>query len=48
VVLCGFGENYSFVLQDEAQGFPWNNAQDTIHPSICNLFQEIICFKYRA
>jgi hypothetical protein len=31
VVLCNFPENYSFVLQDEAQGFHWNNAQGTIH-----------------
>jgi hypothetical protein len=30
VVLCKFAENYSFILQDEAQGFHWNNAQATI------------------
>ena len=29
-----FSENYSFVLQDAAQGFLWNNAQATIHPFI--------------
>jgi hypothetical protein len=34
VVLCNFAENYSFVLQDEAQGFHWNNAQATIHPFV--------------
>jgi hypothetical protein len=34
VVLCYFAENYSFVSQDEAQGFHWNNAQATIHPFI--------------
>jgi hypothetical protein len=34
VVLCDFAENYSFVLQDEAQGFHWNNAQATIHPFV--------------
>jgi hypothetical protein len=33
VVLCDFTENYSFVLQDEAQ-FHWNNAQATIHPFV--------------
>jgi hypothetical protein len=33
VVLCDFAENYSFILQDEAQEFLWNNAQATIHPS---------------
>ena len=27
-----FSENYSFVLQDAAQGFHWNNAQATLHP----------------
>jgi hypothetical protein len=34
VVLCDFVENYSFVLQDKAQGFHWNNAQATIHPFV--------------
>jgi hypothetical protein len=34
VVLCDFAENYSFVLQDGAQGFCWNNAQATIHPFV--------------
>jgi hypothetical protein len=31
VVLCDFTENYSFILQVEAQGFHWNNAQAAIH-----------------
>jgi hypothetical protein len=34
VVLCDFVENYSFVLQDKAQGFHWNNTQATIHPFV--------------
>jgi hypothetical protein len=34
VVLCDFAENYSFVLQDEAQGFQLNNAQAAIHPFV--------------
>jgi hypothetical protein len=34
VVLCAFVENYSFVLQDGAQRFHWNNAQATIHPYV--------------
>jgi hypothetical protein len=34
VVLCDFTEHYSFVLQDGAQGFHWNNAQATIHPFV--------------
>jgi hypothetical protein len=33
VVLCKFAEN-SFVLEDEVQGFHWNNAQATIHPFV--------------
>ena len=27
-----FSENFSFVVQDAAQGFHWNCAQATIHP----------------
>jgi hypothetical protein len=34
VVLCDFAENYSLVLQDEAQQFHWNNALPTIHPFV--------------
>jgi hypothetical protein len=34
MVLCDLAENSSFVLQDEAQGFHWNNAQSTIHPFV--------------
>jgi hypothetical protein len=34
VILCDFPDNYSFVLQDEAQVFHWNNAQTTIHQFI--------------
>ena len=34
MVAADFSENYSFVLQDAAQGFHWNNAQATIHPFI--------------
>ena len=29
-----FSENYSFVLQDAAQGFHWNNSQATLHPFV--------------
>ena len=32
VVTVDFAEYYSFVLQDAAQGFHWNNSQATIHP----------------
>jgi hypothetical protein len=34
VILCDFTENCSFILQDEAQGFHWNNTQATIHPFV--------------
>ena len=26
IVMLDFAENYSFVIQDEVQGFHWNNA----------------------
>ncbi len=29
-----FSDNYSFVLQDAAQGFHWNNSQATLHPFV--------------
>ena len=32
LVILDFTENYSFVLQDSAQGFYWDNSQATIHP----------------
>lgn len=34
VVSADFSENYTFVFQDAAQGFHWNNAQATIHPFV--------------
>ena len=34
LVTVDFSENYSFVLQDAAQGFHWNNTQATIHPFV--------------
>ena len=30
-VLVRLSEKYSFVLQDAAQGYHWNNAQATLH-----------------
>jgi hypothetical protein len=41
VVLHDFAENCSFILQDEAQGYHWNNAQATIH-HFTTYFQESI------
>jgi hypothetical protein len=34
IVLEDFSENYSFIIQDAAQGFHSNNQQATIHPSV--------------
>ena len=34
LVTVDFSENYSFILQDAAQGFHWNNSQATIHPFV--------------
>ena len=31
VIVLDFVENYSFSIQDAAQGFHWNNSQATIH-----------------
>jgi hypothetical protein len=35
LVVGDFSENYSFVLQDAAQSFHWNNLQATLHPFVC-------------
>lgn len=32
IIILDFMENYSFVLQDAAQGFYWDNSQSTVHP----------------
>ena len=34
LVTVDFSENYSFILQDAAQGYHWNNCQVTIHPFV--------------
>ena len=34
LVTADFSENYSFVLQNSAQGFHWNNSQATLHPFV--------------
>ena len=34
ILVLDFAENYSFVTQDCAQGFHWNNSQATIHPFV--------------
>jgi len=40
LVVGDFAENYSFVLQDAAQSFHWNNLQATLHPFVC-YFKEL-------
>ena len=37
VITCDFAENYSFLIQDEAQGFHWNNSMATVHPFVVYL-----------
>ena len=32
--LGDFAENYQFVIQDEVQGFHWNNSKCTLHPVV--------------
>ena len=34
VLVGDFGENYSFVVQDAAQSFHWDNSQCTLHPFV--------------
>ena len=34
VIVLDFAENYSFLVQDAAQGFHWNNLQAKIHPFV--------------
>lgn len=34
LVICDFSENYSFVMQDEAQGYHWNQTSATVHPFV--------------
>lgn len=34
LVTADFSKNYSFLIQDEVQGFHWNNSQATIHPFV--------------
>jgi hypothetical protein len=35
LIVGDFAENYSFILQDAAQSFHWNNLQATLHPFVC-------------
>jgi len=35
LVLMDFAENYSFHVQDEAQGYHWTHQSCTVHPVVC-------------
>lgn len=35
LIVGDFAENYSFVVQNAAQGQHWNNSQCTLHPFVC-------------
>jgi len=41
IIICDFAQNYSFVVQDEIQGFHWNNEQATLHPFVYYYKDEI-------
>lgn len=34
LIIGDFSENYSFIVQDSAQSFHWNNCQATLHPFV--------------
>jgi hypothetical protein len=34
IILLDFNENYSFIVQDAAQGYHWDNTQATLHPFV--------------
>ena len=40
LILLDFAENYSFVVQDAAQGFHWDNRQCTLYPFVLYCVQE--------
>ena len=37
IILVDFFENYSFVIQDEVQGFHWNKDQCTLHSVVVHV-----------
>lgn len=45
ILLLDFAENFSFIIQDEIQGFHWENSQCTVHPFVMYYKneQEILC-----
>lgn len=41
IILMDFAENYSFLIQDEVQGYHWENSQCTVHPFV--IYRTAIC-----
>lgn len=37
VISMDFSENYSFIIQDEVQGYHWTSDSCTVHPAIINM-----------
>ena len=35
LILMDFAENYSFHVQDKAQGYHWTHQNCTVHPVVC-------------
>ena len=40
VLILDFAENYSFIVQDAAQGYHWDNSQATLHPFVAYVQQD--------
>jgi len=40
IIILDFAENFSFVVQDAAQGYHWDNSQATLHPFSVYFIQE--------
>ena len=40
VLILDFAENYSFVVQDAAQRYHWDNSQATLHPFVAYVQQD--------
>lgn len=40
IVLADFSENYTFIVQDEIQGYHWVNDQATVHPFVVYLKEQ--------
>ena len=46
IILLNFAENYSFIMQNDVQGYHRNNSQATLHPIIVYYIESgILCLK---